>query len=487
MKTKRGSSRCVGLSVTNGLAGAAVASLAAALAVLAVGATQPDSSMGCAWAGEAVEVSASEAKYAVVQTEADQKAQEDMDADLAAAVEAYSKAVPQENGTCYTCHTDEAMLEASLSDSDDAVTKYLVDPDYVTTTHGLLGCTYCHGGHPGEADASKAMADMNSRPTSDGGVSVCGTCHTQVVENYATSLHNTTKGLYNAWDERLSLASENMGVNLVDMYYHHDGYSGACYDCHATCGTCHVTSVQGAPGQVTGLTAGHNFVDSTSNDEIANSCLSCHAGSITGCWTNYDVHGPTGAGLSCMDCHNATELHGDGNAYETMSHSGAITTECTDCHNADDLTGEWHSQTHLTSAECWACHTSDYNTCNNCHGWNAASRNEGDQFAVTHDDTYLGYDVTNGKVTTLVHAPVDTGMLGDASDLMLNEEDLNTRSSWWIGFTHGVIVPELNQEFCNRCHGEGAALLKEEDLQFPDWETEQMVGSLPEVDVENYK
>ena len=200
MKTKRGSLRCVGLSVTKGLAGAAVASLAAALAVLAVGATQPDSSMGRAWAGEAVEVSASEAKYAVVQTEADQKAQEDMDADLAAAVEAYSKAVPQENGTCYTCHTDEAMLEASLSDPDDAVSKYLVDPDYVTTTHGLLGCTYCHGGHPGETDASKAMADMNSRPTSDGGVSVCGTCHTQVVENYATSLHNTTKGLYNAWE-----------------------------------------------------------------------------------------------------------------------------------------------------------------------------------------------------------------------------------------------------------------------------------------------
>ena len=43
MKTKRGSSRCVGLSVTKGLAGAAVASLAAALAVLAVGATQSDS------------------------------------------------------------------------------------------------------------------------------------------------------------------------------------------------------------------------------------------------------------------------------------------------------------------------------------------------------------------------------------------------------------------------------------------------------------
>lgn len=105
-----------------------------------------------------------------------------------------------------------------------------------------------------------------------------------------------------------------------------------------------------------GLLDGHNFVDATSNEDIQYTCLSCHAGSIAGCFTDYDVHGPAGAGMSCMACHSGT-----------------------------------------------------YRTCESCHGWMAETR--GDVPIEMHEGLYLGYDLGNGKITTLVKAPVDGGVL----------------------------------------------------------------------------
>ncbi len=93
----------------------------------------------------------------------------------------------------------------------------------------------------------------------------------------------------------------------------------------------------------------------------------------------------------------------------------------------------------------------------------------------------LGYDTANGKITTLVKAPVDAGMLGDA-DAELDDADLNNGSAFYLGFTHGVVVPSVDQEFCDRCHGEGTDLLKEDGLQYPDYERDHLVGTLPEVD-----
>lgn len=404
--------------------------------------------------------------------------------ELDAARAAYASAVPQESGSCLVCHSDLDMLEQSKSGDDIDAAQYLVDPEFATTTHGMLGCTYCHGGHPEYADAAAAMANMIARPTKDGGSTACGTCHSAVVEKFATSLHFNTNGLQIAWQNRLASASEHAGVDLASQYYHHDGYEGSCIDCHATCGECHVRSTEDLIDPNTGLLDGHNFVTATTNEQVEFTCMSCHAGSIGGCFTNYDVHGVSGMGMSCMDCHNIDEVHGDGVARDTMSHSGAITTECIDCHSIDGLEGQWNSEAHMASNECWACHTSNYRTCESCHGWFAPTRD--DVPIEMHEDCYLGYDLSNGKITTLVKAPVDAGMLGDSTNLMLDDADLNNHTTWYIGFTHGVIVPELNQEFCDRCHGEGTELLNEGDLQYPDYEREQMVAPLPEVNVEDY-
>lgn len=423
---------------------------------------------------QAADATAQDSEAAQAQT-----ASSTVDDELAQAAEAYAKATPQQNGSCYDCHTSEEALEASKSSDDVDVSHYLVDPDFATTTHGLLGCTYCHGGHADEADKDAAMAGANLRPTADAGVSVCGQCHSDVVEKFATSLHSTTAGLKAAWENRLADADEALGADLAGQYYHNGTYEGSCIDCHASCGECHVVSVEDLIDPNVGLLDGHNFVDATSNEDIQYTCLSCHAGSIAGCFTEHDVHGPSGANMSCMDCHNVDEIHGDGQERSTMAHSGAVTTECQDCHSEDTLEGTWHSEEHLAANECWACHSSTYNNCYSCHGWMAESRD--DVPIEQRDEIHLGLDPADSKITTLVKAPVDGGMLGDSTSLQIPDELLDNGSTWYAGFTHGVVKPEVSEEFCSRCHGEGWALLGEDDLQYPDYERDQVVDPLPKV------
>ncbi len=398
-----------------------------------------------------------------------------------AAAQAYAKATPKASGTCLECHSDADKLEASKSSDDIDASLYLVDADYATTLHGLLGCTYCHGGDAEATDAASAMAGIDAYPTSDGGEKLCGQCHSDEVATYATSLHATTAGLECAYTKRLANASDEAGTDLAEANYR----SAGCPDCHATCGECHVrNAAQSQFGKEdTGLIKGHMFVDGTDNDDISGTCLSCHAGSIAGCYQNYDVHGMSGANMNCMDCHSITDIHGDGTERSSMAHTGAISVECQDCHSEDSLTGEWHSASHLESAECWSCHSSTYNTCRSCHGWNADSR--GDTAFTMDEELMLGYDTANGKITTLTKAPVDAGMLGDAG-IELDDADLNNGSTFYPGFTHGVIVPEVSQELCDRCHGEGTALITADDLQYPDYESDQVVDPLPAVNVEDY-
>ena len=62
-----------------------------------------------------------------------------------------------------------------------------------------------------------------------------------------------------------------------------------------------------------------------------------------------------------------------------------------------------------------------------------------------------------------------------------SRETFNTQSSWYAGFPHNVTKPAPDQALCDRCHGPGTALLKQSDLQFPDYEEELLVPSLVPV------
>lgn len=399
---------------------------------------------------------------------------------LTAAKKAYSLTEKQDSGTCATCHTSLDALETAKSSAEVEANQYLVNEAYPNTLHGSLGCISCHSGDNQASDATSAHGNMTVYPTADGGKVACGTCHTDIVDRAETSLHYTTRGLEFYFENRLK-NSGNEGENIGEQCFRTEG----CPDCHADCGQCHIrNAAKNNIGQAyTGLIDGHMFIGGDNPSDAETTCMSCHGGSITKCFTEDDVHGPNGAQLGCMDCHSETDVHGTGEAYTTLHDQGAVMAECADCHDASRLKGEWHEAKHLDNATCESCHNVPYRTCTNCHGWGAASR--GDKPFQSEDKVTLGY-YHGGKITTLVKGPVDTNMLNDMG-ITLDAEKLNTQSSWYGGFAHGIVVPDITQEFCDRCHGAGTDLLKKEELQFPDYEIEHLVDPLPKVNAQAAK
>lgn len=408
--------------------------------------------------------------------EAPAAAEASADDGLAEARSAYSQAVPESGGTCVECHTDIEKLEASMADGGEDAYKYVVSDEYVMSTHGLLGCTFCHGGDSTNADATVSMRDVVVDPSQDAGVTVCGQCHQDVTDVYKTSLHYTTAGLSAKYLVRTGVATAS-----CEGLYNNNWRQNACMDCHQSCAMCHVTvATEEKPG--------HDFMLSDNNEDAQQSCLAyCHSGGLGTCFPATDVHGPSGLDMSCMDCHNVTEIHGDGVYRTTMIHSGIVTTRCEDCHVVENLEGVWHSATHIEKDTCWACHSGEYRTCSNCHSW--VNLEPGDSplggatesFGVT-----LGMDEATGQITTLAIAPVGPEMFQDGGVEYVDMELLNTSSAIYPAIFHSTIVPDLNQEFCDTCHGPGTYLITEDQLLFPDYESGFLVDPLPEVNIEDY-
>jgi Cys-rich repeat protein len=99
-------------------------------------------------------------------------------------------------------------------------------------------------------------------------------------------------------------------------------------------------------------------------------CLGCHgrqkAEQTTMALT--DVH--RDAGFTCMNCHTANEMHGDGTVYNSILESPS--PECADCHTeggsapVPPATITEHA-THAANIDCAACHMQSVMSCYNCH------------------------------------------------------------------------------------------------------------------------
>ena len=77
-------------------------------------------------------------------------------------------------------------------------------------------------------------------------------------------------------------------------------------------------------------------------------------------------------------------------------------------------------------------------------------------------------------------------MFQDGGVEYVDMELLNTSSAIYPAIFHSTIVPDLNQEFCDTCHGPGTYLITEDQLLFPDYESGFLVDPLPEVNIEDY-
>ena len=214
-------------------------------------------------------------------------------------------------------------------------------------------------------------------------------CHSDISENFATSLHYTGAGMK---DEYAKGAAGEFGIDM-DEYY-----------AQWTCSKCHATTCEKCHGE-----------DPHEEDLSTNmtTCDQCHfkkqTATFIGDMPMHKKKGPHAdihyeKGLTCIDCHNAEELHGDGNVY--TSQLEAVTTKCEDCHNSPgmtvkDMSVTQYSQdidahkTHDDKLDCTACHSGWALTCNNCH----LDTRKGTQ--PVSDEFYLGV-AADGKIKPFI-------------------------------------------------------------------------------------
>ncbi|HJH26208.1 MAG TPA: hypothetical protein C5S37_05395 [Methanophagales archaeon] len=218
----------------------------------------------------------------------------------------------------------------------------------------------------------------------------CEMCHSDIAEDFSTSLHYTGAGMKG---EYAKYAAKEFGIDM-DEYY----AKWNCSKCHAaTCEKCHV-----------GYEAKMGHGDQTQEITI-DTCDKCHfkkqTATFMGDMPGHKKKGPAPdihytMGLTCTDCHNAAELHGDGNVY--TSQLEAVTTKCEDCHNSPGKTVKEMSVTqystdvpahkmHGDKLDCTACHSGWALTCNNCH----VDTRKGTQ--PVSDEFYLGV-ASDGKI-----------------------------------------------------------------------------------------
>ena len=154
----------------------------------------------------------------------------------------------------------------------------------------------------------------------------CEGCHPKIAEDFSTSLHYTGAGMKG---EYARFAAKEFGIDM-DEYY----AKWNCSKCHATtCQKCHV-----------GYEAKMGHGEQTQEITI-DTCDKCHkkkqSATFVGDMPAHKKKGPAPdihyeKGLTCADCHNPAEIHGDGNVY--TSQLEAVTTKCEDCHNSPGKT-----------------------------------------------------------------------------------------------------------------------------------------------------
>lgn len=165
---------------------------------------------------------------------------------------------------------------------------------------------------------------------------------------YLSSLHSTAKGMAYWYDKANGGLETVAGIPYVEL---------ACKNCHVgSCDACHKMSVDGKMSY---------SVKAAKNQD---KCLTCHAREasimkIDKGANTADVHFANG--MSCMDCHTAREMHGDGVEYVSMKQQGAMDVNCEQCH--EPLSKIEAHTVHGNKLDCKACHVRQVVSCTNCH------------------------------------------------------------------------------------------------------------------------
>ncbi len=331
----------------------------------------------------------------------------------------------------------------------------LNNEDFFSSIHATLGCIACHGGVGGVDD----MAAAHEGVVRDPGSEVCTTCHREITEAHAGSLHSTLDGYMTVLNERGS--PETMPQLMVAFDNH-------CARCHASCGQCHVSRPASTGG---GLLAGHVF---RNPPPMNYTCTGCHGSRIenefkgkneTAEGTRYpaDVHFNPG-GMPCFACHSGDEMHGIGEEFDYQHrYDGPPTPACQDCHQSvgsDD--NPQHSAVHLERLACQVCHSIEYKNCYSCH---VQLAEDGTPFFRTDESQMLFFIGRNPiqsedrpwEYVVLRHVPVDRDSFSYYGDDLLPNFD--ARPTWTYATPHNIQRNTPQNASCNACHGNAAIFL----------------------------
>jgi hypothetical protein len=321
---------------------------------------------------------------------------------------------------------------------------YIGDAEFLSSTHGLFGCVFCHGGDDTSNDKETAHVGLIADPSELD----CDTCHADIHSSYDINLHKTLSGEIYSLEQRGGDLSE--GSPLSTAFENH------CDKCHATCGQCHVSMPTELGG---GLVADHEFMETPT---LQYNCYACHGarpgaeylGANAG--IPADVHWAEEQ-MVCTDCHSV-EIHGSGETVDNRYHNDLSTPSCEDCHadiweNTAD--NPQHEQ-HLGELACQVCHSVSYKNCYNCH---VGIDDEGLPY-YTVDPSEMHFEIGLNPIKSderpydyvvLRHPPVTADTFDYYGENLL--PDFDALPTWKYATPHNIQLETPQNESCAACHG----------------------------------
>ncbi len=339
--------------------------------------------------------------------------------------------------------------------------KVLIDEEFLDEDpHGEIACEACHGGNPKAANWKVAHKGMIPDPTYPNATNACGECHEEIVAKNKTNVHISLSGFSHLVGVRASTDKAVREKVFKGMKTH-------CFQCHSSCGQCHVSRPDSVEG---GFVAGHLF---HKTPPMETNCTSCHGSRVEKEYLGKNPGVPGDAhyakkGMECIACHTGEEMHGMG---KNFNHRYEVENapRCENCHQ-DAASPKAKIKTHRLhrgKVSCHVCHSVTYKNCYNCHVGKDA---KGLPYFKT-DKSELGFKIGLNpnpnknrpyKFITVRHIPVSKGTFDFyVKDGLANFDAL---PNWKMATPHNIQRTTPQTKSCNSCHGKKELFLLEQDV-----------------------
>ncbi len=335
----------------------------------------------------------------------------------------------------------------------------MVSQEFFETEHGDMACQDCHGGNPEAGEMADAHHGIVADPTFPDPSQTCGDCHEEIVESIGRSLHYTL-GFYRPIILKRAAQNHSL-IKKIDQ-----GMKNHCYQCHSSCGQCHISRPDSVEG---GFVSGHLF---SKKPDMTEQCTACHGSRI-----GKEYLGRTGRGdvhfvkkqMDCTSCHGSS-LHNETRA-ESQDRYGTDLPRCENCHPADEAYNkiEQHNR-HAGKVQCQVCHAQKYANCFGCHVGKDGNGLTFFKNSKTVDMFKIGLNPQQNKRrpfkwVLLRHVPTNPNIFDHyAKDALIN---FNTLPTWKYTTPHNIQRKTFQNRDCNNCHGKAGLFLTLKDVALP--------------------